>query len=527
MFSKHIVLKGSNKIAPDAKQAGKTDKQQLINVTVKLRPKAALPNLLDPKVYEKFTPLTHDEFASKYGSDDADIKIVTEYAHHAGLTIVKTEAAKKIIELRGTVEQMESAFQVSLINYKDANGDSFRGRDGSIKIPKELDGIVEGVFGLDNRAIATPNFKILKKKKGVVSNKASVYQSYYPTDIAKVYNFPKQATGKNQIIAIIELGGGYKATDLNTYFKTLKLKAPTVVAVSVDGGSNAPGDPNGADGEVMLDIEMAGGIAPGATVVVYFAGNTNKGFLDAINEAVQSTTYKATTISISWGSAEGVAGGWTTSSLNAFNEAFQSAAALGITVCAASGDNGSNDNVNDGKVHVDFPSSSPYVLACGGTLLATKNNVETSEVVWHEMDGGASGGGVSDFFPLPDYQKNANIPKSLNTSKAGRGVPDVAGDADPNSGYKVLVDGENMQIGGTSAVAPMMAGLIALINESLGKNAGFIHPKLYANPSVCRDIISGNNTTTTNKKGYSAAKGWDACTGNGVPDGMKLMGILK
>ena len=526
MFSKHIVLKGSNKIVPDAKPAGKINKQQLINVSVKLRPKEALPDLLDPKVFEKFKPLTHDEFAAKYSSTEADIKIVTAFAHHTGLSIVKTEPEKKIIELRGTIEQMENAFKVDLTNYKDKDGNAFRGRDGNIKIPTELDGIVEGVFGLDNRAIATPKFKILKKRK-IVSNAKTVFQSYYPTDIAKIYNFPNNVTGNNQTIAIIELGGGFKAADLNTYFKTLKLKTPAVVAVSVDGGSNTPDGANGADGEVMLDIEMAGGIAPGASIVVYFAGNTNKGFLDAINEAIQSKTHKPSSISISWGSAEGAAGGWTTSSLNAFNEAFQSAATLGITVCAASGDNGSNDNVNDGKVHVDFPSSSPYVLACGGTLLTTNNNVETSEVVWHENDGGAGGGGVSDFFPLPDYQKNANVVKSINTGKAGRGVPDVAGDADPNSGYKVLVDGENMQIGGTSAVAPMMAALIALINESTGKKAGFIHPKLYANPSVCRDIINGNNITTSNKKGYSASAGWDACTGNGVPDGTKLLNILK
>lgn len=526
MFSKHIVLKGSNRIGPEAKQTGKINKQELINISVKLRPKEALPDLLDPKVFEKFKPLTHEEFASKYSSTESDIKIVSEFAHHTGLSIVKTEPAKKIIELRGTIQQMENAFKVDLANYKDKNGKAFRGRNGNIKIPTELDGIVEGVFGLDNRAIATPKFKILKKRK-IVSNSKAFCQSYYPTDIAKIYNFPNNVTGSNQTIAIIELGGGYKTADLNTYFKTLKLKTPTVSAVSVDGGSNTPDGPNGADGEVMLDIEMAGGIAPGASIVVYFAGNTNKGFLDAVNEAIQSTTHKPSAISISWGSAEGAAGGWTTSSLNAFNEAFQSAATLGITVCAASGDNGSNDNVNDKKVHVDFPASSPYVLACGGTLLTTNNDVETNEVVWHEADGGASGGGVSDYFPLPDYQKNANVPKSINTSKAGRGVPDVAGDADPNSGYKVLVDGENMQIGGTSAVAPMMAGLIALINESLGKNAGFIHPKLYANPSVCRDIVSGNNITTSNKKGYSASAGWDACTGNGVPDGMKLMNVLK
>ena len=525
-FSKHVLLPGTERPAPKAKKMAKIDKAELINITVKLRPKEPLPDLLNPQVYEQFTPLSHETFARQYGPSEADTDIVKAFAHSAGLSIVKTEPNKRTLELRGTISQMEKAFKTSLANYKDAEGCIFRGRKGSIKIPAELEGIVQGIFGLDNRKVADPKFKVLTKGKSKKPVKKVTSSAYYPTDIARLYNFPSNVTGKNQNIAIIELGGGFKATDLSTYFKKLNLNTPNVVAVSVDGGHNTPGDPNGADGEVMLDIEVAGGIAPGATIVVYFAGNTSKGFLDAINEAIQSTQYKPAVISISWGSAEGTAGGWTSSALDAFNQAFQSAATLGITVCAAAGDNGSSDNVNDTKVHVDFPASSPYVLACGGTLLETNSNTIVSEVVWHEADGGATGGGVSDVFALPAYQSNAAVDKSLNTGKTGRGVPDIAGDADPNSGYTVLVDGQTMQIGGTSAVAPMMAGLIALINESLGRAAGFIHPKLYAQPSVCRDITQGNNITTSNKKGYTAKKGWDACTGNGVPDGMKLMAIL-
>ena len=525
-FSKHVLLKGSEKLLPKAKKLAKINKDELIDITIKLRAKKALPNLLDPAIYKNFKPITQQELSSVYGSSDADIKTVHAFAHHMGLSIVKTEVGKKTMQLRGSIKQMEAAFKVSLSSYKNEEGKTFRGRKGSIKIPQELDGIVEGVFGLDNRAIAKAKFMIAKKSKIEKGKKSAASNSYYPTDISKIYNFPQNASGKNQTIALIELGGGYKATDISNYFKKLKIDTPHVVAVSVDGGSNSPGKPNGADGEVMLDIEVAGGIAPDATIVVYFASNTDQAFLDAINEAIQSTSYKPSVISISWGSAEGTAGGWTSSSMNAFNEAFQSAAAVGITVCAAAGDNGSKDNVNDKKVHVDFPASSPYVLACGGTLLSTNGDTILSEVVWHEPNGGATGGGVSDIFPLPTYQANANVVDSLNTGKPGRGVPDIAGDADPNSGYTVLVDGQTMTIGGTSAVAPMMAGLLALINELIGRQAGFIHPKLYANPSVCRDITEGNNITTSNKKGYTAAVGWDACTGNGVPDGIKLMGIL-
>src|ERR1022692_3623670 len=380
-FSKHVVLKGSGKTAPKAKKLAKANRKELMNITVKIRPKQALPDLLDPAVFKKFTPITQQELADKYGLSDGDIKMVHSFAHHSGLSIVKTDAGKKTIELRGTVKQMEDAFKVSLSNYKDSKGICFRGRTGNIKIPQELEGIVEGVFGLDTRAIAKPKFKTIKTPKAKKGKKATSSTAYLPTDISKIYNFPQKATGKNQTIAIIELGGGYTTTDLASYFSKLNVNAPNVVAVSVDGGSNNPTNANSADGEVMLDIEVAGGIAPNATIVVYFAANTDKAFLDAINEAAQSTTYKPAVISISWGSAEGTAGGWTTSSLNAFNDAFQSAAALGITVCAAAGDNGSSDNVNDKKVHVDFPASSPYVPACGGTLRSTNGNTITNEVV--------------------------------------------------------------------------------------------------------------------------------------------------
>jgi len=521
-FSKHSVLKGSERPAPQAKKLEKIDKKELMNVTVKLRAKKALPDLLNPEVYKNFTPLTHEDFAKEYGAAGSDINLVTSFAHHVGLSIVRSEPHKRTMELRGTVKQMEDAFKVDLANYKSDKGKTFRGREGAISIPNELAGIVEGIFGLDTRVIATPKFRMLKKKKtnGTVS--------YFPTDISKIYNFPANATGKSQNIAIIELGGGYTTSDLASYFSDMKLNPPNVVAVSVDGGSNSPSNPNSADGEVMLDIEVAGGIAPDANIVVYFALNNNKAFLDAINEAIQSTSFQSAVISISWGSAEGPAGGWSTSALNAFNEAFQSAAALGITVCAAAGDDGSEDNVNDRKVHVDFPASSPYVLACGGTFLSTNNDVVTNEVVWHDSNGGgATGGGVSDVFGLPSYQSNAGVDVSLNTGKPGRGVPDLAGDADPNSGYTIQVDGQTMTIGGTSAVAPMMAGLIARINQNNGKPAGFINPKLYADPSVCRDITQGDNITTHNKKGYTARPGWDACSGNGVPDGTKLMEALS
>jgi len=321
------------------------------------------------------------------------------------------------------------------------------------------------------------------------------------------------------------LGGGFNPTDLSNYWSQLNLaKTPTVSAVSVGNGSNNPtGDASGPDGEVMLDIEVAGSIAPGANIVAYFAENTDAGFLNAITTAVHDSTNNPSIVSISWGGPES---SWTQQAMTSMDEAFQAAAAMGVTVCVAAGDDGSTDGVNDGLQHVDFPASSPNVLACGGTHLVASGNSISSETVWNELanNEGATGGGISDVFPLPSYQSGAGVPPSANpNSNVGRGVPDVCGDADPTSGYNTLVDGQSGVIGGTSAVAPLWAGLIALINQSVGKPVGFINPLLYQNASTATDF---NDITSGNNGAYSAGPGWDACSGLGSPIGTQIASVL-
>jgi kumamolisin len=279
--------------------------------------------------------------------------------------------------------------------------------------------------------------------------------------LARLYDFPSGLNGQGQTIAIIELGGGYRTSDLKAYFSQLGIAAPKITAVSVDGGHNKPtGQGNGPDGEVMLDIEVAGAIAPATKIVVYFAPNTDQGFLDAITTAVHDNVRKPSIISISWGGPES---SWTAQALQSYNQAFADASKLGVTICCASGDSGSGDGVNDGKAHVDFPASSPYVLACGGTRLdSAGGNTIVSETVWNEgTTGGATGGGVSETFPLPAWQRTAKVPPSVNSGNfVGRGVPDVAGDADPATGYVVRVAGQQTIIGGTSAVAILATKLI-------------------------------------------------------------------
>ncbi|MGH8179417.1 MAG: S53 family peptidase, partial [Steroidobacteraceae bacterium] len=327
--------------------------------------------------------------------------------------------------------------------------------------------------------------------------------------------------GAGECIALIELGGGYRPQDIQTYFSGLGLKAPAVTAVSVDQGTNQPtGDPNGPDGEVMLDIEVAGAIAPAAAIAVYFSPNTDAGFLDAITTAIHDDVRKPSVISISWGGPEST---WTQQAMSAMDQAFQSAAAMGITVCVASGDSGSTDGATDGANHVDFPASSSYALACGGTSLQASGTVIAQEVVWNDGDptSGASGGGVSTLFALPAWQKGLDTTdaEGKRSPLGNRGVPDVSADADPQTGYEVLVDGTTAVYGGTSAVAPLWAGLLARINALTGHPVGFVNPALYGQPAALRDITQGNNG------GFAAAAGWDACTGLGSHDGARVAAI--
>jgi kumamolisin len=292
-----------------------------------------------------------------------------------------------------------------------------------------------------------------------------------------------------------------------------------VRSVSVDGATNTPG--SDADVEVDLDIEVAGSVAPAATIAVYFAPNTDQGFIDAITTASQDAANRPSVISISWGGAEST---WTGQAMTSLDQACQDAATLGITICAASGDGGSADGTTDGLAHVDFPASSPHVLGCGGTTLDSSGGAITKEVVWNTSATEGTGGGVSDVFPLPAWQASAGVPPSANPGgRVGRGVPDVAGDADPATGYQIVAQGKAQTVGGTSAVAPLWAGLVAQLNQLLGNRVGLLNSYLYqpAARSGFRDIVSGSNGA------YHAGPGWDPCTGWGSPDGAPLEAALK
>jgi kumamolisin len=500
------------RLDPDHRRVGDVDGGEEIEVTVYVRGRASL-HWVDEEAARapaERRVLSREEWGDEHGASDADLIRVVEFARRHGLDPVSIDAARRAVRLRGTVDAVAGAFEAGELGmFEHPSGARYRGRGGSLTVPVELGGVVTGVFGIDNRPQAQPRIRF--------ADRATT--SYTPVEVARAYGFPAGATGAGETVGIIELGGGYQTADLTAYFQALGLTPPTVTAVGVDGATNSPGVDTNADGEVMLDIEVIGAIAPRASIVVYFAPNTDQGFLDALSTAVHDVTHKPSVVSISWGGPED---SWTTQGRAQMEQILTAAGGLGATVTAAAGDSGSSDGVNDGRQHVDFPASAPHALACGGTTLEASNGQISGESAWNDAEG-ATGGGVSVQFALPSYQAQANVPVNVDTQGTGRGVPDVAGDADPQTGYRIRVDGVEQTIGGTSAVAPLWAGLIALLNQSLGSPLGFAQPRLYgaAPARGFRDITSGSNGA------YDANAGWDACTGLGSPDGAALLAALQ
>jgi kumamolisin len=464
-------------------------------VTVVLRRRADLPS-----VESLDSPLSSEALADGFGAEPADIATASEVLEAAGLRVESSSPAARTMRVSGTVDELAAFFGTRLYETTvPGHEGTFRTRHGELTVPAALGEVVVAVLGLDDRPQAYPRSE-LAPRAGT---------SFTPPQLAALYGMP-ESDGAGQTIAIIELGGGFAQSDLRHYFAELGLPTPSVRAVGVDGAKNVPGkDPKGADGEVLLDIEVAGGIAPGAHQVVYFAPNTDAGFLDAVTTATHATP-RPVAISISWGQSEDQ---WTGQARDAMDNAFADAAALGITVTCAAGDSGSKDTDPSAGNHVDFPASSPHALGCGGTTLKASRGKITSETVWNSS--GSTGGGVSDVFPTPPWQARAGVPAR---PVGGRGVPDVAAVADPNTGYSVYVDGASAVYGGTSAVAPLWAGLVARIARLAAAPPGFVQPALYAGAApgkasaVLRDITKGSNGA------FRAGPGWDACTGLGVPE---------
>jgi len=554
----NFAIPGSRRPAiPQAKLLGRSNPAQQITVSIYARrnpnpPAAALRSVdaLKTDLPGQRHYLNTEQFNSVYGADPADLEKIVAWAKASQLELLESSVPKRRVQVRGSIENIERAFSLELNEYQHPRDGQYRGREGEVHVPAQLLGIVDGVFGLDTRKVGHPRRRTTERRAAldsVAGTSSNPFPgSFFPPQVAQLYSYPETLNGTNQNIAIFAFNGapspdprgGYNLAALTTYFEqVLGGKTPAITDVVVQGPGNDPGpDSEASDqqgdssGEVMLDMCVVGSVAPGAHIFMYFTEFTSQGWLDALHQAIAGE-HAISVISISYGNPEDdPQGAWSTMGVRIVNQAFEAALAKGITICCASGDDGSSDGVGSGA-HVDFPASSPYVLGVGGTKLVATSGAPPSiaaETVWNEVmqDEGAGGGGISAVFTKPSYQSCSKVPPSANPPhRVGRGVPDVAAVADPETGVVVMhVDGRQLEaIGGTSASTPLWASLVARLNQGLGANCGFLNPLLYNKcaTGVLRDITKGNNGT------YSATPGWDACTGLGSPDGQRLLHALS
>lgn len=534
----HVLLPGSKRGKdPDATRVGDVDPKEKIVVTVGL----AGPKLPSADEYVGQT-LTPAELAEKFGAKQEDADKVAKSLAKFGLKVEEVSLETRSMTVSGTAKQMEAAFKPGLAIMRSARDGEYRGRQGALQIPAELKGIVTGVFGLDERRMAHR-----KSSAPMSASHASTLSPLAPADLEQRYNFPP-GDGAGQSIVIAEFGGGYFSDDVATYCNKFQRPVPNVQAVPIDAPAytlqetlalppQQRRDVLGDSVEVMMDVEIIAGLCPRSSIFVYFSTFDQRGWVDLLNRVI---TAKPVALSCSWGLAEDDPS-WSANAVAAIDDRLNAARLLGITTCVSSGDDGSGDQVDDGKAHIDFPSSSPNALGVGGTMLK-KSGSNVSEVTWWESPGhrtqdggGSTGGGVSTVFPRPAWQ-NVKV-KSLNAGSIdGRVAPDIAALSGPPF-YDLIFVGKDAPNGGTSASAPLWAALIARVNAKLpaAKQQRFLTPLLYQNggggqpvgKSSSRDITIGNNTSNPDPgKGYKAGLGFDAVTGWGVPDGVKLLNSL-
>ena len=530
MTQTHFPLYGSERrLLPGAVAVGRANANAVIEVSLKLKRKAALPPLTERPT----EILTRERLAETYGASQADVDKVSQVFAGFGLQTIASHPGTRTLKLRGTIAAMERAFDVRLFRYSHPEG-GYRGRVGSINVPEEVKDLVKGVFGLDNRRVA---HRRRRGARDASSPHSSVPAAWYiPSELATRYKFPA-GDGSGQTIALLEFGGGYFPADLKQFCSLANIAAPpSVTPISVDGTATDSTDDTVT--EVMLDIEVLAGICEKSKIVVYFASFGEQGWIAALDAVVRDKVNAPRVLSISWGAPED-GEFWTQQGQSQIDESLQELAHLGVTVCVASGDDGSSDGVTDGLAHVDYPGSSPYVLSVGGTTILSKGSTQP-DVVWKEADGltadqhGSTGGGVSAKYPRPTWQNGINIAPVNPGAIIGRCVPDVSVNADWTvSPYLLVANGSPQSNGGTSAASPLVAALITLINAQRPATnpVGWLTPVLYKPSSTagltigaagCTDVSSGDNITAHNG-GFKASPGYDAASGWGTPIGTRLM----
>ncbi len=531
----YVSLKGSDHPHPTGHQYLRpTDQAEQVTVTLLLRrrPGAALK---EPKALEQSSAgrLSREEFALTQGAEPTDVARIVAFAKDQGLEVLDTDTARRSVIVRGPTAAINKAFSTELKEYTYPRG-VYRGHDGAVNLPEPLAEIVEAVVGLTNRKVEARHFSTARRRN--VSDPPSTLP-LTPQQVAKLYSFPA-GNGAGETIGLYEMetqGGpaGYALDDIRQSMQGFGLPTPTLLDVPIDGVQNS----GVSDGETGLDITVASAVAPNATIAVYFAGGQTQDILHALQTMIhpKATDPQPSVLSISygWGPDDKGSASFSDAEYLQLSELFKDAATRSISVLVSSGDSGAFIE-DPAQAQTSYPASDVWVTACGGTTIGDIQGSNFEEYVWNDTGAagpGATGGGISPRFSIPDYQKNTKLPARVHTGEIGRGLPDIAGNASENSGYNQYINGRPQPVGGTSAVAPLYAGLIARINANLGRPAGFLNPLLYSLPKACfRDIVGAPgpaNNSFGHVIGYSAGTGWDACTGLGSLNGSGLQDQLS
>jgi kumamolisin len=530
--SSYVAIKGSVHPHPkDHQKLGRSPSSEELTVTLLLRRKASTAKRPEIVAAGESRP-TRDAFIEARGADQAEIDKVVAFAKSAGLDVVESDAARRSVVVRGSVAQVNKAFAVQLNDYQYERG-KYRSHDGAVKLPSTVARYVEAVVGLTNRPVRAVHFSTARRRNPADPPNT---KPLTPQQVASLYGFPP-GDGSGQTIGLYEMAtqgpAGYAPSDIAGTMSALGgLPMPKIIDVSVDGVTNS----GQSDGETGLDITVAAAIAPKATIAVYFTGGETQNIIHALQAMIHPASGQPTptvmSISYGWGPDDPGADSFSDSEFAQISSLFEDAATNQITVLVSSGDSGAQIE-DPHQAQTSYPASDPWVTACGGTTVGAISGSSFDEYVWNDEGAGgpgATGGGISARFPIPAYQAAVTLPKRVGTGTSGRGIPDIAGNASENSGYPQVINGSEQPVGGTSAVAPLYAGLIARINANLGHPVGFLNPTLYQLPASTFSDIVGTPGPANNSfgqvTGYPAGPGWDACTGFGSVHGQALQAGL-
>lgn len=550
-------LLGSERAVPEGTFKGETDPNAEINVGVQLKSKASDLTIAreTQRIRSGRSGYVDDaRMEQVFGPDAKSVETLNTFAQTHNLNVLSVNKQTGWVELSGKAGDFSKAFDTKLGDYLHADGTTFRGRSGTLSVPEHLAPEIEGVYGMDSRpqartyrtpmrfveeapvdegtmkqnlagkgqAAVGPTDGVVGSADGAAAPDAAAarFKGYMPNEVADAYNFPKGTTGKGYGSVVVALGGETDLAGAAKYFKDNGLPEVQIKKTALPGADTSPSD---ATGETDLDMQVKGAVAPGAAIEVVSGENSDRGFIGVMNHAVTTEVAPGVVtndVSISWGQGRPQ---WSDQGVRGMNLAIRKLNMKGIGVYAASGDHGAGDGGPKGVKMADYPAADAGVTAAGGTTLKIGPDGKIqSEIVWNNHDGWATGGGFDGTQPRPKYQDKV-VPNNPDTGKAERGIPDASGNADGETGYRILSGNRYGIVGGTSAVAPLLSSLSARLSEALGRRVGPLNEYLYKNAdsNIFNDITKGDND------GYPAGKGWDAASGLGSINGQNLLNSLK